>query len=145
MCSIGVKESATAHEAFTKFGEYHRQMEKVGIQMLKKTKRVLEDLETYLKKAIPDTKLTIKKYADVKFEYLSYCLKVKEMDDEEASYCTIGEPLYRVEAGNIEYRYVIIVIALATKQKKFNSKGRFLKGYFTNSHQKLFFISMTWR
>ena len=125
MCSIGVKESATAHEAFTKFGEYHRQMEKVGIQMLKKTKRVLEDLETYLKKAIPDTKLTIKKYADVKFEYLSYCLKVKEMDDEEASYCTIGEPLYRVEAGNIEYRYVIIVIALATKQKKFNSKGAF--------------------
>ena len=125
LCSIGVKESATAHEAFTKFGEYHRQMEKVGIQMLKKTKRVLEDLETYLKKAIPDTKLTIKKYADVKFEYLSYCLKVKEMDDEEASYCTIGEPLYRVEAGNIEYRYVIIVIALATKQKKFNSNGAF--------------------
>ena len=125
MCSIGVKESATAHEAFTKFGEYHRQMEKVGIQMLKKTKRVLEDLETYLKKAIPDTKLTIKKYADVKFEYLSYCLKVKEMDDEEASYCTIGEPLYRVEAGNIEYRYVIVVIALATKPKKFNSKGAF--------------------
>ena len=40
LCSIGVKESATAHEAFTKFGEYHRQMEKVGIQMLKKTKRV---------------------------------------------------------------------------------------------------------
>lgn len=107
LCSIGVKESATAHEAFTKFGEYHRQMEKVGIQMLKKTKRVLEDLETYLKKAIPDTKLTIKKYADVKFEYLSYCLKVKEMDDEEASYCTIGEPLYRVEAGNIEYRLVL--------------------------------------
>ena len=72
--------------------------------------KVLEDLETYLKKAIPDTKLTIKKYADVKFEYLSYCLKVKEMDDEEVSYCTIGEPLYRVEAGNIEYRYVIFLV-----------------------------------
>ena len=66
--------------------------------------QVLEDLETYLKKAIPDTKLTIKKYADVKFEYLSFCLKVKEMDDEEASYASVGEPLYRVEAGNIEYR-----------------------------------------
>merc|ERR1712004_741034 len=114
LCSIGVKESATAHEAFTKFGEYHRQMEKVGIQMLKKTKRVLEDLETYLKKAIPDTKLTIKKYADVKFEYLSCCLKVKEMDDEEVSYCTIGEPLYRVEAGNIEYRYVIALLGKVT-------------------------------
>ena len=40
LCSIGVKESAAANEAFTKFGEYHRQMEKVGIAMLKKTKRV---------------------------------------------------------------------------------------------------------
>ena len=116
LCAIGVKESATAHEAFTKFGEYHRQMEKVGIQMLKKTKRVLEDLETYLKKAIPDTKLTIKKYADVKFEYLSYCLKVKEMDDEEASYATIGEPLYRVEAGNIEYRLVLKCRSKARKK-----------------------------
>ena len=66
--------------------------------------QVLEDLETYLKKAIPDTKLTIKKYADIKFEYLSFCLKVKEMDDEEASYASVGEPLYRVEAGNYEYR-----------------------------------------
>ena len=38
--------------------------------------QILHDLGTYLNKAIPDTKLTIKKYADVKFEYLSYCLKV---------------------------------------------------------------------
>jgi len=116
LCTIGVKESAAANEAFTKFGEYHRQMEKVGINMLKKTKRVLEDLETYLKKAIPDTKLTIKKYADIKFEYLSFCLKVKEMDDEEASYATIGEPLYRVEYGNIEYRLVLKCRARARKQ-----------------------------
>ena len=40
LCAIGVKESAAANEAFTKFGDYHRQMEKVGIHMLKKTKRV---------------------------------------------------------------------------------------------------------
>jgi hypothetical protein len=46
------------------------------------------------------------RYADVKFEYLSYCLKVKELDDEEASYATLGEPLYRVETGNYEYRLV---------------------------------------
>ena len=70
------------------------------------------NLETYLKRAIPDTKLTIKKYADVKFEYLSFCLKVKEMDDEEVSYASIGEPLYRVEAGNIEYRYTMVSILL---------------------------------
>jgi adenosine/AMP kinase len=31
---------------------------------------MVEDLTTYLTKAIPDTRLTIKKYADAKFEYL---------------------------------------------------------------------------
>jgi hypothetical protein len=31
---------------------------------------------------------------------------VKELDDEEASYATLGEPLYRVETGNYEYRLV---------------------------------------
>ena len=78
-------------------------MEKFGIRTLRQTKPILSDLGTYLTKvmtrtnvnkllkmlqrsishscyvssqAIPDTKLTIKKYADVKFEYLSYCLKV---------------------------------------------------------------------
>ena len=69
--------------------------------------QILSDLGTYLSKAIPDTKLTIRKYADTKFEYLSYCLKVKEMDDEEYSYGALQEPLYRVETGNYEYRYVI--------------------------------------
>ena len=67
---------------------------------------MLSDLGTYLHKAIPDTKLTINKYADTKFEYLSYCLKVKEMDDEEYSYGILQEPLYRVETGNYEYRSV---------------------------------------
>ena len=57
--------------------------------------------------AIPDTKLTIKKYADVKFEYLSYCLKVKELDDEGYSYLALQEPLYRIETGNYEYRLTI--------------------------------------
>ena len=66
--------------------------------------QILHDLGTFVQKAIPDTKLTIKKYADVKFEYLSYCLKVKEMDDEDVSYASLGEPLYRVETGNYEYR-----------------------------------------
>lgn len=34
------------------------------------TSQMLTDLNTYLNKAIPDTRLTIKKYLDVKFEYL---------------------------------------------------------------------------
>jgi hypothetical protein len=38
--------------------------------------QVLADLGTFLHKAIPDTRMTIGRYADAKFEYLSYCLKV---------------------------------------------------------------------
>ncbi len=31
---------------------------------------MINDLNTYLNKAVPDTRLTIKKYLDAKFEYL---------------------------------------------------------------------------
>lgn len=82
-------------------------MEKDGVKMLKAIKPVLADLGTYLFKAIPDTKLTIRKYADAKFAYLSYCLKVKEMDDEEHSFTALQEPIYRVETGNYEYRLIL--------------------------------------
>lgn len=48
---------------------------------------------------------------------------MKELDDEEASYATLGEPLYRVETGNYEYRQVLdLTIRLAllfTKCKDF--------------------------
>ena len=37
------------------------------------------------------------------------------MDDEEVSYASIGEPLYRVEAGNIEYRYTMGSILLLNR------------------------------
>nr|CAG4644798.1 EOG090X06GA [Leptodora kindtii] len=106
--TIGVRElQPRASEVFTKFGEMHRQMERYGVQMIKQLKPVLSDLGTFLHKAIPDTRLTIGRYADAKFEYLSYCLKVKEMDDEEASYHSLQEPSYRVETGNYEYRLVL--------------------------------------
>ncbi|CAF90434.1 unnamed protein product [Tetraodon nigroviridis] len=105
---IGVREpQAAASEAFVKFADAHRNIEKYGIRLLKTIKPMLHDLNTYLHKAIPDTKLTIRKYLDVKFEYLSYCLKVKEMDDEEYSSIAMGEPLYRVSTGNYEYRLVL--------------------------------------
>ncbi|KAF5298992.1 hypothetical protein FQA39_LY11624 [Lamprigera yunnana] len=96
-----------ASEAFRLFGEQHRSMEKLGHSMIKQVKPVLSDMGTYLHKAIPDTRLTVKKYADAKFEYLAYCLKVKEMDDEECSYAALQEPLYRVETGNYEYRLIL--------------------------------------
>uniref|UniRef100_G3T3Y1 PRKCA-binding protein n=1 Tax=Loxodonta africana TaxID=9785 RepID=G3T3Y1_LOXAF len=104
---IGVREpQPAASEAFVKFADAHRSIEKFGIRLLKTIKPMLTDLNTYLNKAIPDTRLTIKKYLDVKFEYLSYCL-VKEMDDEEYSCVALGEPLYRVSTGNYEYRLIL--------------------------------------
>jgi len=105
---IGIREPhENASGAFLKFSESHRDFEKAGFKLLKTLKPMLSDLNTYLNKAIPDTKLTIRKYADVKFEYLSYCLKVKELDDEEYSYAALQEPLYRVETGNYEYRLIL--------------------------------------
>jgi PRKCA-binding protein len=105
---IGARESQLkASESFTRFGDSHRQIYKYALVLMNTLKPMINDLNTYLTKAIPDTKLTIKKYADAKFEYLSYCLKVKEMDDEEHSYLAMDEPLYRVETGNYEYRLVL--------------------------------------
>lgn len=94
-------------EALRKFGEAHRLSEKYGLELLGSVKMILSELDTYINKAIPDTRLTIKKYQNIKFEYLSYCLKVKEMDDEEKDYNSMLEPLTRVETGNYEYRLVL--------------------------------------
>uniref|UniRef100_A0A6G1S8F3 PRKCA-binding protein n=1 Tax=Aceria tosichella TaxID=561515 RepID=A0A6G1S8F3_9ACAR len=105
---IGCREKQPeAGEAFRRFGETHRLFEKYGLEMLNSIRTMLGNLDTFISKAIPDTKLTIKKYEDVKFEYLSYCLKVKEMDDEEKDYYSMHEPLFRVETGNYEYRLVL--------------------------------------
>lgn len=106
--ALSVREpQPRASEAFRLFGEMHRNLDRDGVKMLKALKPVLADLGTYLTKAIPDTKLTIRRYADAKFAYLSYCLKVKEMDDEEHGYASMQEPTYRVETGNYEYRLVL--------------------------------------
>lgn len=105
---IGCREKQPqAYEAFRMFGETHRSLDKYGIDLLNEGRDVMSDLNTYITKAIPDTKLTVEKYQDVKFEYLSYCLKVKEMDDEEQDYYSIQEPLYRVDSGNYEYRLIL--------------------------------------
>lgn len=105
---IGCREKQPeAGEAFRRFGETHRLFEKYGLEMLNSVRSILGNLDTYIHKAIPDTRLTIKKYEDIKFEYLSYCLKVKEMDDEEKDYYAMHEPLFRVETGNYEYRLIL--------------------------------------
>eukprot|EP00795_Rhopilema_esculentum_P009394 gene9394-17098_t len=115
--AIGVRElQSNSSEAFATFADCHRNFNKSGMHFLKTVKPMLSDLNTYLIKAIPDTKLTIKKYADAKFEYLSYCLKVKEMDDEEYGYAALHESLYRVETGNYDYRVVLRCRQLARER-----------------------------
>ncbi|XP_060878322.1 PRKCA-binding protein-like [Metopolophium dirhodum] len=114
---IGAREpQPRASEALVRFAEYHRRMERQGLMLIKALKPISRSFGTYLNKAIPDTKQTIRKYADVKFEYLSYCLKVKELDDEEITYCSADEPLYRIETGNYEYRLVLRCRQLARKR-----------------------------
>ncbi|KHJ98980.1 Arfaptin-like domain protein, partial [Oesophagostomum dentatum] len=106
-CELAAHEAhANANEAFTVFGEAHRQLSKKQNDTLKNLRPLIADLMTYVDKVIPDTQLTLKKYLDVKYEYLSYCLKLKEMDDEELEYHSLNEGLYRVETGNYEYRYL---------------------------------------
>ncbi|CAF0849026.1 unnamed protein product [Rotaria sp. Silwood1] len=115
--NIGAREPQfNASQAFTKFGDAHRQLEQYAITLLKTAAPMVADLNTFLTKAIPDTRLTIEKYADAKFEYLSYCLKVKEMNDEEYMFAAQYEPLYRVESGNYEYRLVLRCRQLARER-----------------------------
>ncbi|KAI3387973.1 hypothetical protein SNEBB_006816 [Seison nebaliae] len=116
-CEIAVRETQDeSHRAFREFGEAHQLMEKYAKELSMTLKPVINDLNTYMNKAIPDTRLTVKKYADVKFEYLSYCLKVKELDDEEYAFAQINEPLYRVETGNYEYRLILRCRHLSRKK-----------------------------
>lgn len=42
---------------------------------------------------------------DVKFEYLAFCLKIKELEDEETPLLEESDYLPRLENGNYEYRF----------------------------------------
>uniref|UniRef100_A0A915CGR9 PRKCA-binding protein n=1 Tax=Parascaris univalens TaxID=6257 RepID=A0A915CGR9_PARUN len=107
-CEVAARESSsTVNRAFVTFGEAHRSIDKQMLKLVRSLHPIVRDLNTFVEKAIPDTKLTLKKYLDVKFEYLSFCLKLKEMDDEEMQSASIDEPLYRLETGNYEYRLML--------------------------------------
>ncbi|CAG9540658.1 unnamed protein product [Cercopithifilaria johnstoni] len=119
-CEIAAREtSPTTNKALSTFGNTHRALEKHTVKLVKSLHPIVRDLNTFVNKAIPDTKLTLKKYLDAKFEYLSFCLKLKEMDDEEVEAAGFDEQLYRVETGNYEYR-----LMLRCKQ---NSHEKFMK------------------
>ena len=44
---------------------------------------------------------------NAKFEYLSYCLKLKELEDEEVEMAEYDEYPARMETGNYEYRVML--------------------------------------
>ncbi|CAJ0936948.1 unnamed protein product, partial [Mesorhabditis belari] len=93
-CELAAHESqANASLAFTVFGEAHRSLGKRQGEMVKSVRPLINDLVTYVEKAIPDTELTLK--------------KLKEMDDEEVEFHSLQESLYRVETGNYEYRLML--------------------------------------
>ncbi|KJH52228.1 Arfaptin-like domain protein, partial [Dictyocaulus viviparus] len=107
-CVLAAHEAhGNANETFTIFGEAHRNLSKKQSDSIKNLRPLVADLLTFVNKVVPDTQLTLKKYLDVKYEYLSFCLKLKEMDDEEFEYHTLNERLYRVETGNYEYRLML--------------------------------------
>ncbi|XP_060843785.1 PRKCA-binding protein-like [Rhopalosiphum padi] len=107
---IGVREpQPRASMSLMRFAEYHRRMEHLGQMLIEVLKPISRSFGTYLEKAIPDTKQTIRKYADVKFEFLSYCLKINELDglDDIEDSSSTSVPLYPIVTGNYEYRLLL--------------------------------------
>ncbi|KRY16615.1 PRKCA-binding protein, partial [Trichinella patagoniensis] len=61
-CEIGSREPhVSSAEAFMNFGQVHRGMEKRTLTMIELLRPTINDLNTFLNKAVPDTRLTLKK------------------------------------------------------------------------------------
>lgn len=112
----------STHAAFFELAGAHQKLEHADRFLIDGLKPVIADLLTFTDTIVPDARFTVNKYADAKFEYLSYCLKIKELDDEEAECIAMREPLYRVETGNYEYR--LILRCRQTSREKFSKMRR---------------------
>uniref|UniRef100_A0A0N4ZCP4 PRKCA-binding protein n=1 Tax=Parastrongyloides trichosuri TaxID=131310 RepID=A0A0N4ZCP4_PARTI len=108
ICEIAAKSNnSVANSLYNSFGDGNRCLSKSNFGLTDKIKLINENLKNYCEKAIPDTKDALKIYLDSKFEYLSYCLKVKEMEDEEIESIQNHFYLERLEYGNYEYRAIL--------------------------------------
>uniref|UniRef100_A0A0N5C5R0 PRKCA-binding protein n=1 Tax=Strongyloides papillosus TaxID=174720 RepID=A0A0N5C5R0_STREA len=99
--------NSVANNLYNTFGDGNRNLSKINHNLIDKLKFINENLRNYGEKAIPDTRDALKIYLDSKFEYLSYCLKVKEMEDEEIESIQNRFYLERLEYGNYEYRTIL--------------------------------------
>ncbi|KAI6236523.1 PRKCA-binding protein [Aphelenchoides besseyi] len=101
------KEQNERSKFFEDVSKCHRSFVKETPSLVSKIEQIASTFRVYYEKAVPDTKDSVKKYLDKKFEYLSFCLKIKEMDDEEAQMAEYNDFLPRIDSGNYEYRIML--------------------------------------
>uniref|UniRef100_A0A7E4ZT19 PRKCA-binding protein n=1 Tax=Panagrellus redivivus TaxID=6233 RepID=A0A7E4ZT19_PANRE len=105
---IAVRElSPECVNFFTQYADIQSALHKENTQFVTQVEKVIDSIQSYVKNAIPDVRLSLSKYMNAKFEYLSYCLKIKEMEDEEVEMAEYNEYPGRMETGNYEYRVML--------------------------------------
>uniref|UniRef100_A0AC34REK5 PRKCA-binding protein n=1 Tax=Panagrolaimus sp. JU765 TaxID=591449 RepID=A0AC34REK5_9BILA len=105
---VAVRElSPESVNFFTQYADTQSAIFKETSQFVSNVERLIDSIQSYVKNAIPDVRLSLSKYMNAKFEYLSYCLKIKEMEDEEVEMAEYDEYPQRMETGNYEYRVML--------------------------------------
>uniref|UniRef100_A0A914LN93 PRKCA-binding protein n=1 Tax=Meloidogyne incognita TaxID=6306 RepID=A0A914LN93_MELIC len=100
-------EEVNLKKDFTGLSDIHKHLSTGHHLFSNKLESLVKALKCHAEAAIPDVHQTLTKYLDAKYEYLAYCLRVKELEDEEAEYGMIQEPLPRMQTGNYEYRAML--------------------------------------
>ena len=62
----------------------HQKLEQADRTLINELKPIISDLLTFTDTIIPDARETVRKYADAKFEYLSYCHGIEHVLLEHA-------------------------------------------------------------
>lgn len=79
-------------------------------------------------------------YEQDKYEFLSFFLKMRELEEEEAEATANGMPVWRVESGNYDYR-MLLKAKVLLKDKFKSSRARFIEqvGLVKGQFRKLFY------
>ncbi|KAL3080033.1 hypothetical protein niasHT_034591 [Heterodera trifolii] len=86
----------------------HKILAKEHLTVAQNIEEMVRTLQCHANAAIPDARQSLSKYLDAKYEFLAYCLRTKELEDEEAETAfENGEQLMRMETGNYEYRMTL--------------------------------------
>jgi PRKCA-binding protein len=104
---IGTHGTEEDSESFSGLAGAHKQLASQHTGMGLRLEEMINALRCHAEAAIPDVRQTLAKYLDAKYEYLSYCLRVKELEDEEAEFGLARESLPRMHSGNYEYRAML--------------------------------------